>query len=78
MTTKYVGPLLATATLTRGKLESESFTRALLDLAAAGLRTNCSDPKTHHLWLLSAPPLLSSAPGAQSTPIYPAVATRHP
>ena len=27
------------------------FTRALVDLAARGLRTHCSDAETHHLWL---------------------------
>ena len=35
----------------RGREASDRFTRALLDLAAAGLRTHCSDPTTHHLWL---------------------------
>jgi hypothetical protein len=30
---------------------SERLTRALLDMAAAGLRTHCSDPTSHHLWL---------------------------
>ena len=32
-------------------IPADTLTRALLDLAAAGLRTHCSDPATHHLWL---------------------------
>lgn len=35
----------------RAREASNRLTRALLDLAAAGLRTHCSDPATHHLWL---------------------------
>jgi hypothetical protein len=34
--------------------------RALINLAAAGLRTHCSDPGTSELWLCSA----VSPPGA--------------
>lgn len=30
---------------------TDQLTRALLDLAARGERTHCSDPATHHLWL---------------------------
>jgi Transcription factor WhiB len=30
---------------------SERLTKALIDLAAAGLRTLCSDPELSHLWL---------------------------
>jgi hypothetical protein len=29
----------------------ERLTKALVDLAAQGLRTHCSDPESHHLWL---------------------------
>jgi hypothetical protein len=35
----------------RGAAASRHFTKALIDLAAHGLRTHCSDPETHHLWL---------------------------
>jgi hypothetical protein len=44
-------PVLATVMITRGRVETERFTRALLDLAARGERTHCSDPKSHGLWL---------------------------
>ena len=30
---------------------SDRLAKALLDLAAQGLRTHCSDPETAHLWL---------------------------
>jgi hypothetical protein len=30
---------------------SDALTRALINLAAAGERTHCSDPESHHLWL---------------------------
>jgi hypothetical protein len=30
---------------------TDRLTRALLDAAARGERTHCSDPATHHLWL---------------------------
>jgi hypothetical protein len=33
------------------KTASDKLTRALLDMAARGERTHCSDPATHHLWL---------------------------
>jgi Transcription factor WhiB len=35
----------------RGAIASARFTKALIDLATRGLRTHCSDPETHHLWL---------------------------
>src|SRR5829696_384498 len=35
----------------RGRAESEALTRALSSIAAAGLRTHCSDPETHHYWV---------------------------
>jgi Transcription factor WhiB len=35
----------------REAIASARFTKALIDLAAAGLRTHCSDPETSHLWL---------------------------
>jgi hypothetical protein len=38
-------------TTRRGAIASERLTKALIDLAARGLRTHCSDPETHHLWL---------------------------
>lgn len=37
------------------EIASERLTKALIDLAAAGLRTHCSDPETHHLWLSEYP-----------------------
>jgi hypothetical protein len=39
----------------RGRAGSEALTRALINLAAAGLRTHCSDPETHHYWLSDHP-----------------------
>jgi hypothetical protein len=30
---------------------TDQLTRALLNLAAQGLRTHCSDPSSHHMWL---------------------------
>jgi hypothetical protein len=41
----------ASVIVTRGLAEAERFIRALLDLAEQGLRTHCSDPASHHLWL---------------------------
>ena len=35
----------------RVAIVSERLTNALVDLAALGLRTHCSDPETRHLWL---------------------------
>jgi hypothetical protein len=35
----------------RGLVETERFTRSLINLAAAGLRTHCSDVGTSELWL---------------------------
>ena len=39
----------------RGAIASDRFTKALIDLAAAELRTHCSDPDTAHLWLSEYP-----------------------
>jgi hypothetical protein len=47
MTDRYIAVL----PVARGREESERFTRALLNLAAQGLRTYCSDPESHYLWL---------------------------
>jgi Transcription factor WhiB len=44
-------PVQASVVVTRGSLETEPFTRSLVDLADQGLRTLCSDPASHHLWL---------------------------
>jgi hypothetical protein len=44
-------PMLANVMITRGRVETECLDRALLNLAARGLRTHCSDPATHGLWL---------------------------
>jgi len=33
------------------RLATDTLTLALLGLAEQGLRTHCSDPTTHHLWL---------------------------
>jgi hypothetical protein len=30
---------------------TDALTRALITIASQGLRTHCSDPATHHLWL---------------------------
>jgi hypothetical protein len=35
----------------RGAIASARLTEALIDLAAAGLRTHCSVPEVSHLWL---------------------------
>jgi Transcription factor WhiB len=35
----------------RGRVAGERLTRALLNLGAQELRTHCSDPASHHLWL---------------------------
>ena len=43
--------VLATATLTRGRAETQAFTRALIALVDLGLRPHCSDPGTSGLWL---------------------------
>jgi len=39
----------------RGAVASARFTKALIDLAAAGLRTHCSDPEASHLSLSEYP-----------------------
>jgi hypothetical protein len=36
---------------TRAGQASDKLTIALLTIASQGLRTNCSDPETHHYWL---------------------------
>jgi hypothetical protein len=35
----------------RGKAQADRLTRVLLDAATQGLRPNCSDPPSRHLWL---------------------------
>jgi Transcription factor WhiB len=35
----------------RGAIASACLTEALIDLAAAGLRTHCTDSEVAHLWL---------------------------
>lgn len=35
----------------KGALASNELTRALINIAARGERTHCSDPETHHYWL---------------------------
>jgi hypothetical protein len=37
--------------VTAARVATDQLTRALLNLAAQGERTHCSDPATHHLWL---------------------------
>jgi hypothetical protein len=37
--------------LTTTKADTDQLTMALLNMAARGQRTHCSDPATHHLWL---------------------------
>jgi hypothetical protein len=37
--------------MTAARAASDALTLALLNLAARGERTHCSDPTTHHLWL---------------------------
>jgi hypothetical protein len=44
----------STVTYTRGKIEGDRLTRALLDAAAAGLRPHCSDAGSW-LWLSEDP-----------------------
>jgi hypothetical protein len=36
---------------TRGRAKSDRLTTALVELAARGLRTHCSDPESSELWL---------------------------
>jgi hypothetical protein len=38
------------ATQLRASQASDKLTIALLTIASQGLRTNCSDPETHHYW----------------------------
>lgn len=42
---------MATPTKIAAARASERFIKALIDLAARGLRTHCSEPEIHHLWL---------------------------
>jgi hypothetical protein len=44
-------PVQATVLVNRGRVESYDFTRALINAAASGLRTHCSDPDSRDLWL---------------------------
>jgi hypothetical protein len=44
------GGIVESVIYRRGKVQGDRLTRALIDLAAAGLRPHCSDPETHHLW----------------------------
>jgi hypothetical protein len=37
--------------MTAARAASDALTIALLNMAAIGERTHCSDPTTHHLWL---------------------------
>jgi hypothetical protein len=37
--------------MTDARAASDQLTHALLNLAAQGLRTHCSDPTTHRYWL---------------------------
>jgi hypothetical protein len=37
--------------MTTARVASDQLTIALLGLAEQGLRTHCSDPTSHHLWL---------------------------
>lgn len=47
MTTMRVATLIPN----RGRNETDALTRALINLAARGLRTHCSDPVSSELWL---------------------------
>jgi Transcription factor WhiB len=40
-----------TVVYTRGRIEGDKLTRALVQAAADGLRPHCSDPPSRHLWL---------------------------
>jgi hypothetical protein len=37
--------------MTAARVATDQLTRALLDMAARGQRSHCSDPTCHHLWL---------------------------
>jgi Transcription factor WhiB len=39
----------------RGRAKTEALTRALVNLAAAGLRTHCSDPGSSEMWVSDHP-----------------------
>jgi Transcription factor WhiB len=43
--------MTTSATRLRASQASDTLTVALLTIASQGLRTNCSDPETHHYWL---------------------------
>jgi hypothetical protein len=36
--------------MTAARVATDQLTRALLNMAARGERTHCSDPTSHHLW----------------------------
>jgi hypothetical protein len=44
------------AARTRAAQASDRLTVALLTIASQGIRTNCSDPETHHYWTSEHPP----------------------
>jgi hypothetical protein len=44
------------AARTRAAQASDKLTVALLTIASQGIRTNCSDPETHHYWTSEHPP----------------------
>jgi hypothetical protein len=37
--------------MTTARVATDQLTHALLNLGAQGLRTHCSDPASHHMWL---------------------------
>jgi hypothetical protein len=41
--------------MTAARFASDRLTRALLDMAARGERSHCSDSASHHLWLSESP-----------------------
>jgi hypothetical protein len=41
--------------MTSARVVTDQLTRALLNIAARGQRTHCSDPTSHHLWLSEHP-----------------------
>jgi hypothetical protein len=47
----------------RGRVETEALTRALINIAARGLRTHCSDPGTSEMWVSDHPGERSRAVG---------------
>jgi hypothetical protein len=55
MTTPASRRVILGSLATRGRAESDALTHALINLAARGLRTHCSDPGTSDLWLSDHP-----------------------